>query len=123
MAIELQALACARLGSPQYATLMWDLKADYDRGGDSYQLLHDRPEAPVRDALVLRLLGAIHRIVLRGDAPELAARYASAGGDGGPIALPDFLAAIDAHRSEIVEGLRQNVQTNEVVLERHEQVP
>ena len=55
MAIELQALACARLGSPQYATLMWELKADYERRGDSYELLHDRPEAPIRDALVLRL--------------------------------------------------------------------
>ena len=114
MAVELQAVACARLGSPQYATLMWELKADYERRGDSYELLHDRPEAPIRDALVLRLLGAVHRIVLRGDAPALAARYASAGGDGASIALADFLAVIDAHRDEVIEGLGQNVQTNEV---------
>src|SRR4051812_6798456 len=65
-AMALQALACERLGSPLYAALMRDMKDDYEREGCTYELLHDRPEAPMRDALVLRLLGAVHRIVLRG---------------------------------------------------------
>ncbi len=33
-----------------------DLKADYESGGRSYDLLRDRTEAPIRDALILRML-------------------------------------------------------------------
>jgi hypothetical protein len=113
-AFALQIAASELLGSPLYAALLTDLKADYEAGGLTYELLHDRPELPLRDALVLRLMGAVHRIVLRGDAPVLAARYPSAGGDGSSVPVEDFLAVIRAHRDEVVDGLGQNVQTNEV---------
>jgi len=56
----------------------------------------------------------VHQIVLRGDAPLLAARYPSAGGDGGTIETETFLAAVRDHRDEVVAALGRTVQTNEV---------
>ena len=113
-ALRRQAVACRQLGSLQYADLIMDLIGDIERGGLTHELLHDRPEAPLRDALVLRYVAAVHRVVLRGDAPSLALRYPSAGGDGARIDLADFLAVVDAHRDEVVDALGRTVQTNEV---------
>lgn len=113
-AFTMQAAACDALGSHQYARLLTGLRAEIDGGGMLADLLADRRERPRRDAVPLRLLGALHRIVLRGGAPELAARYQSAGGDGGPIPVAAVLRAIEAHHAEIVESLGMQVQTNEV---------
>jgi hypothetical protein len=44
-----------------------------------YGVLRGHAEDPGPSALALRLMGAVHRIVLRGDAPELARHYPSAG--------------------------------------------
>lgn len=97
-----------------YAALLEGLADDYDRGGITRELLDGRSERPVHDAVPLRLLGAVHRIVLRGDAPALAARFPSAGGDGAPVPLGDVLAVLGEHRIEIVGQLATTVQTNEV---------
>jgi hypothetical protein len=113
-AFALQAQACEALGSAQYARLLVDLRTEIDHGGALSDLLASRTERPLRDAVPLRLLGAVHRIVLRGHAPALAARYQSAGGDGGRIDVRDVLAAIDEHRADVVEALGAQVQTNEV---------
>ena len=71
-------------------------------------------ERPLQDAAALRLLGAVHRIVLDGRAPELARFYPSAGGDDDGDAWPAFLGVLEAHRAEIEQGLREQVQTNEI---------
>jgi hypothetical protein len=113
-ALALQAEACTSLGSPLYADLLLRLRADFDAGGLTYDVLARRLERPQRDAVPLRLLGAVHRIVLRGGAPDLAAHYPSAGGDGTPVPLDAFLDAVRDHRAEIDEGLGTQVQTNEV---------
>lgn len=113
-ALGRQAEACRQLGSVQYADLITDLISDIERGGLTHQMLHGRPEAPLRDAVVLRYLAAVHRVVLRGDAPDLALRYPSAGGDGGRIDLADFLAVVDTFRDEVSDALGRTVQTNEV---------
>jgi hypothetical protein len=66
--------------------------------------------------MALRLMGAVHRAVLEGHAPVLAARYPSVGGDGDAArAWSDFRAFVAAD----VPGLRRvlaerGVQTNEV---------
>ena len=52
--------------------------------GVSARLLGGRGEDPFGSALALRFLGAVHRIVLDGRAPALAAHYPSAGGARGP---------------------------------------
>jgi hypothetical protein len=113
-ALRLQAASCRSLGSPLSAEVLTGLADDFERGGVTWRLLADRPERPVHDAVPLRLLGALHRIVLRGDAPALAARYPSAGGDGAPVPLADVLDVLHAHEPEIAHELGTGVQTNEV---------
>jgi hypothetical protein len=113
-ALRLQAASCTSLGSPLYGEVLTGLADDFERGGVTSRLLADRPERPVHDAVPLRLLGALHRIVLRGDAPALAARYPSAGGDGRAVAITDVLAALATHEAEIAGELGTGVQTNEV---------
>jgi len=39
-------------------------------------------DAPFEAAYVLRLLGGVHRMVLSGAAPDVAAHFPSTGGDG-----------------------------------------
>ena len=114
MALAQQANACRSLGSSLYGDLLDALVIDTESGGLIGRLLAERPERPVHDALALRLLGAVHRIALRGDAPALAARYPSCGGDGSPIPVAEFAATVDDHRHEIDVALGQQVQTNEV---------
>jgi hypothetical protein len=62
--------------------------------------------------LALRLMGAVHRLVLRGDAPELAAHYPSAGGEPGEP-WTAFVHMLAAHADELRERLADPVQTNE----------
>ena len=113
-ALRLQATSCTALGSPMYGEVLAGIADDFERRGVTWRLLADRPERPVHDAVPLRLLGALHRIVLRGDAPALAARYPSAGGDGAAVPIADVLATLGAHETEIAAELGTGVQTNEV---------
>jgi hypothetical protein len=113
-AMDRQATACDQLGSRQYAALIRDLRADLQGGSRTAALLDGRTDAPLRDAIVLRLLAAVHRIVLRGDAPTLASHYGSAGGDGSRIPAGLFLDVAEQHLDEVLLALTQNVQTNEV---------
>lgn len=113
-AFRKQAASCASLGSAQYATLMRAIADDLSTHGASRDLLRTVSGDPWRDAVPLRFVAAVHRIVLRGDAPHLGDRYGSTGGDGGPIDAAVFLDVALAHRDEVEEALRENVQTNEV---------
>lgn len=88
--------------------------ADLRRGGVSAPLLLDRGDDPLGSALALRFLGAVHRIVLEGRAPELAAFYPSAGGSAEGDPGPAFLDAVRQHRDEISGRMDDGVQTNEV---------
>lgn len=112
-AIDLQAAACRRLGSVQYADLLDALARDVAEGGAFAEVLHGRSSRPVHDALPLRLLGALHGLALSGRAPELAARFPSCGGDGSPVALRDAREVVARERTAIDDGLRRHVQTNE----------
>jgi hypothetical protein len=113
-AMALQQAGCAHLGSDLYARLLTSLCADYASGGITAELLDGRTARPIHDALPLRLLGAVHRIVLEGRAPDLARFYPSAGGTttGDPTA--EFLRVVEAHRAEVDAALTRGVQTNEV---------
>jgi hypothetical protein len=63
----------------------------------------------------LRLMGALHRLVLEGRVPTLEPHYPSVGGDGdAPAAWQPFREALLDHRPEIRELVAHGGQTNEV---------
>jgi hypothetical protein len=57
-------------------------------------------------------MGAVHRLVLRGDVPELAAHYPSVGGRPDQP-WPPFLDTLRDHRDELRRLVDRPVQTNE----------
>jgi hypothetical protein len=110
-----QARQCTEAGSPLYGTVLEAVRADIGAGGVCAGLLAAHERDPFGYVLPLRLLGAVHRIVLEGRAPELARCYPSMGGDpaaGDPGAR--FLDAVAEHREEVARRLHDGVQTNEV---------
>jgi len=112
--IAFQAAACAHSGSPLYGRVLDAVVEDMDAGGVTARLLASRREDAFGSALALRFLGAVHRIVLEGRAPALAAHYPSAGGSEGPGLAAAFLATVEEHESEIDALIEDGVQTNEV---------
>ncbi len=79
-----QAAYCTAMGSPLYAHLLERAAADAEAGGPVHALLEPFDAPNLRaDALALRLMAAVHRLVLTGAAPWLAAHYATAGGSAG----------------------------------------
>ncbi|MFC4907890.1 DUF2332 domain-containing protein [Actinomadura gamaensis] len=71
-ALLAQALTCEHGGSPMYAELL--RRAADEPDGPIAAVLSDGPDA----GRCLRLLGAVHRLVLEGRAPDLAAHYPTA---------------------------------------------
>jgi hypothetical protein len=110
-----QAAACRALGSTFYATLLDRLAEDAEANGVTVRVLAGHEDDPFESILTLRLLGGVHRRVLSGLEPELAARYPSTGGDGdAQAALAPLLSVLDAHTEELRAGLARPPQTNEV---------
>jgi hypothetical protein len=112
--VAFQAAACAQSGSPLYGRILDGVVADLDAGGVSADLLRGRGDDPFGSALPLRFLGGVHRIVLDGRAPELAAFYPSVGGTDTGDPVPAFLLTLRRHRDEIDRRIDDGVQTNEV---------
>ena len=110
-----QAEWCKRLGSSLYSTLLSHAAEDVRAGGVCCAVLHDHYDDPPDSALALRFLGAVHRLVLQGQAPQLAACYASAGGDCNCENLwLRFRAVVQHHEVVLRELVHRPVQTNEV---------
>src|SRR4051812_34271221 len=80
-----QAESCAQLGSPLYAHLLARAADDVEAGGPIARVIGER-QATNASALGLRLMGSVHRLVLQGEAPDLAGTYPSAGGRPDPDA-------------------------------------
>jgi hypothetical protein len=77
-----------------------------------FGVLRGHEHDPGPSALALRLMGAVHRLVLRGGAPRLAAHYPSVGGrPHGP--WPAFLDTLREHSDELRLLVEHPVQTNE----------
>lgn len=113
-AMLVQALASADLGSQINVTVLEGLAKNLANGGIVHDLTKDLDLRPSRDAVALRILGAAHREVLAGRAPNLARHYPSVGGSPGTTLVEDFLATLVSNREAIVDGLNRTVQTNEV---------
>jgi hypothetical protein len=87
--------------------------ADADAGGIVATIFEDDPAAP-GSVPELRLLAALHHLVLSGGAPELARHFPSAGGDAPPAgAWAVAQRALSEHEAFIRERARRTVQTNE----------
>ena len=86
--------ACADLGSNLYADVLDAVIADVGGDGPCAAVLRPHERDPFGSALPLRFLGAVHRLVLEGRAPRLAAHYPSVGGTPGPSLADDFVATV-----------------------------
>lgn len=113
-----QAGECARLGSPLYGALLERAARDVHEGGPCADALAGYEGARVEDAVPLRLLGAVHALVLTGQAPDLAAHYPSAGGafsrESPDASWPAFRETVARERGWVREWLSKPPQTNEV---------
>lgn len=106
---------CEWLGSPFYAGLLRRLEAELGRAGAFTGLLAPYAASPWEDAVPLRMLGAVHRLVLRGDAPGLARHFPSTGGDGDADAcVAPLLALVEDRRAFVADVMTRPPQTNEV---------
>ena len=66
-------------------------------------------------ALPLRMMGAVHRLALTGEAPELARYYPTCGGEVDfPAAWRAFREVLSKHLHELEQLVLRPVQTNEV---------
>lgn len=115
-AFRFQSDACGRLGSPLSARLCDTGLADIEAGGPLAGIVsHWDPDLdPKKNVVALRLLGTAHRLVLLGQAPDLARHYPSAGGAPGAGMEADFLALVSERADAFIAGLGEQVQTNEV---------
>lgn len=115
-ALRLQADNCRILGSPFTGRVLDILRDDLVRGGITRRLVGDWRLPPMDSALALRLTGALHALVCRGDAPELARWYPPE--PEFDADSPEFADRISATLSEHFEFagafLTRAVQTNEV---------
>jgi hypothetical protein len=112
---RLESVGLAEVGSPMYGELERRIADDVETGGPSWDLLAVQANAPTGDAVLLRLLGGTHRMVLAGTAPELAAHNPSVGGDGDAAAAwPHLRALFERRPPELLDALTRPPQTNEV---------
>ena len=111
--LRFQANACGYLGSPLYRDLLERAADDVLAGGPVWKVLRGHENDPDGWALILRMMGAVHRLVLTGELPELAALYADPDRDSGAT-WRAFAEALDQRTEEVRQLLQRPVQTNEV---------
>jgi hypothetical protein len=110
-----QAEACEVMGSPLYARLLRAAAEDADAGGPVWDALGGHVAAGRGGALALRLMAAVHRRVLTGNAAELARFYPSAGGDAERDgAWEAFRDVLSRQADAIAPLVALRCQTNEV---------
>ncbi|KQW52950.1 hypothetical protein ASC77_01190 [Nocardioides sp. Root1257] len=98
-----------------YGVLLDELADDLEAGGPTAAICAEHLDAPRGDAVQLRLLAGIFRIVLRGEAPRLEPFYPSLGGQADPEqAWPEVRPALGQHVAELQRALDLAPQTNEV---------
>jgi hypothetical protein len=98
-----------------YAELLERAAGDASEAGPVFEVLRGHEDDPLGSALALRFMGAVHRLVLEGAAPSLAAFYPSVAGkpaEGDP--WPAFIAAVGEHIQTLRSYIERPVQTNEV---------
>jgi hypothetical protein len=110
-----QAPHCEQLGSSLYAELCRWTAQDVEADGPLLDVLAGHEHDPLESMLQLRLLGAVHRLVLRGEAPALAGCYPSTGGEATvDVTWRVFREIVVERRAQLRELIELPVQTNEV---------
>jgi hypothetical protein len=111
--LRFQADACGYLGSPLYCDLLGRAADEVVAGGPVWEVLRGHENDPGGSALVLRMMGAVNRLVLAGELPELATLYADPARDS-QATWRAFAAALVERTEDLRELLLLPVQTNEV---------
>ena len=106
-----QADWCGESGENLYAGLLRRSADDAESGGLVWYLLKAHASEPAADALPLRFLAGVNRLVLGGRVPELAAAYAARDPEA---AWPLFRIVLEEHREYLAEQVARPCQTNEV---------
>ncbi|MGH3471327.1 MAG: DUF2332 domain-containing protein [Nocardioidaceae bacterium] len=98
-----------------YGVLLDELADDLEAGGPTAQICRHHLDATRDEVIQLRLLAAVFRIVLRGEAPQLAAFYPCLGGSlPAEEAWKPLRPVLADHAHELSVGLDKAPQTNEV---------
>ncbi len=98
-----------------YAELARLMVDDYELGGATTGVLGSYEGHRHDEALALPLLAAVHRLVLAGEAPELAGFYPSVGGVWDPVlGWEAFAQVLQSRVGELRAAVLQGPQTNEV---------
>lgn len=112
---ERQAQSAVQRSSSLYQLLLGHCARDLAEQGPTWWLLADRAGEPAGDALPLRLMAAVHWLVLSGRAPDVAFSYPSTGGGGPPEqAWPAFRSLLENQADDLRTLLDRPLQTNEV---------
>lgn len=103
------------MGSPLYSHLLARAAADCEAGGPTWEALRDHSAPGRADALALRLMAAVHRMVLEGHAELLAPFYPSVGGTGSLDGVwAAFRATLTQDPPAVSALVARPCQTNEV---------
>jgi hypothetical protein len=111
--LRIQAAYCQQIGSALYAELLSRAAADVEADGPTAAVLRGRDDDPADSMLALRLMGAVNRLVLRGDEPVLADLYAAPERDPA-VEWAEFRAVLERNLGELRDLVELPVQTNEV---------
>lgn len=112
-ALRWQAAGCGRR-SPLYRGLLTSAAADAAAGGPISTLLVGYADQPMATVPGLRLMGAVHHLVLSGALPELAPFFPSVGGSAPPEGAWPVLRQVLAEQPTLIGSLLDApVQTNE----------
>jgi len=118
-ALGLQAQACIVFGSAFSGALMNKAAEDVESAGPTASVLAawtgDSAGSLFRDAVPIRLLGALHAFALSGDAPALSGAYPAANRAGdAEAAWAEGRRLIQAYPQRLIEFMDHEPQTNEV---------
>jgi len=106
---------CRQIGSRLYVALLKQVAVDVESGGPCWTVLEGREADPLESALPLRFMGAVHKLVLQGQAPALARYYPSVGGEAESDGVwTAFRDAVEEHTATLRKLVLCPVQTNEV---------
>lgn len=109
-----QAGWCADLGSPFTAELLRRFAADFEGGGPVHTICSDWPTNPRKDALGLRLAGALHHAVLSRRSEPLAAVYPARAPDWDMDKVwPVARAWLNDNKAHVRHFIERPPQTNE----------